>query len=282
MNRLETIKNIIELIRELYIDSDLAEKVASGIEEYLKSQAGSTRVAMVDSNDYIWEINNIINSITHDLHFHIEKHQQAYDTHQIVWRYTPHHIGLLKLDNINDENVRNEIIHIFGQLQDPVILDLRGCRGGSVETMLFLLSHFFDDGTPLIDVHTRLNPVMNLKAVSVIKCFERANIVKKYKGRLKVLIDSFTYSGGEIIAKTLQTHGRAKIYGTPTVGMTNMTNTRNFGELDLYLPHAKITDAFTKEDYDKKGVIPDFSPVTKEYIQTLFSELFVDTYSVYQ
>ncbi|SIP85943.1 Peptidase S41 [Pacmanvirus A23] len=282
MDRLESLKNIIESIRLLYVDAELAEKVASGIEDYIKNPIGSARIALNDSTEYIFEINSIINYITNDLHFHISKHQQSYSGQPSVLRYTPHYVKLVGLNYFYNENVRNELIHIFDQLQDPVILDLRDCRGGDAETVLFILSHFFDDGTPLMEIHSRLNPVLSIKAVSVIKGFDRANEVKKYKGRVKVLVNNLTFSGGEIIAKILQVHGRAKIYGTPTVGMFNLTSTRVFGELELHIPDAKIIDVFSKEDYDKKGVMPDFNPISKEYIQTVFSEMFVDTFGVYQ
>ncbi|QYB17581.1 carboxyl-terminal-processing peptidase [Pacmanvirus S19] len=282
MDRLESLKNIIESIRLLYVDAELAEKVASGIEEYIKSPVGSARIALSESTEYIFEINSIINHITNDLHFHIALHQQSYGGQSAVLRYTPHYVKLVGLNYFYNEGVRNELIRIFDQFQDPIILDLRDCRGGDVETVLFILSHFFDDGTPLMELHSRLNPALTIKAVSVVKGFERANGVKKYKGRVKVIVNGHTFSGGEIIAKILQVHGRAKIYGTPTVGMFNITSTRVFGELELHIPDIKIIDIFSKEDYDKKGVAPDFNPVSKEYIQTVFSEMFVDTFGVYQ
>ena len=283
MNRLESLKNIISYIRQLYINEDFAEKVAKAIEEYIESNVGSMRISLEQSNEYIWEINSIINSITHDLHFYIAVHNDGGGPNQSgISMCTPHYIGISRLDGIGDVNNRREITRAFDQLQDPVIMDLRGCRGGNSEAMLYILSHLFEDGVPLIEVSNRTCPPVVLKSVSTIKHYGTEDTIKKYTGRLKVLINNYTFSGGEIIAKTLQTHKRAKIYGSPTVGMSGMTNIIQFDKLDLHIPNVKITDAFSKEDLEQKGVIPDFGPMTKEYISTVFSELFGEIFSNYQ
>lgn len=270
-----SIRAALVLIREVYIDKELAEKTAAAIEEYLDSPVGKRRLELEDPGTLLWDINSIIAANTHDLHFgFVNAYTQGNNGVQDgILRAMPHYLHIARMDVFANENVRARFSRVFDQLQDPVVLDLRNCSGGDAESVYFMLCHFFPDGTHLFDLHTRHGPVRSFKAASTAPVYETYNRVRKYNGRLKVFVNGSTYSGGEILAKTLQSHGRAKVYGTQTPGAFNVTNYTRFDDIVLHLPFGKFVDGADQTDSDKVGVTPDFGPVTREYISTVFSEV---------
>jgi C-terminal processing protease CtpA/Prc len=269
----ESVLKSINIIREAYVDRELAEKVAAQLSCYIESDVASARLALDDPATLIWDLNSIITHLTHDLHFGYAKYGASSQSNSSAYRVTPHYLALSRMDPLNNENVRNLYIQALGQLKEPVILDLRGCIGGDADAVYFILCHFFPDKTPLFDLRSRHIPSRIFSAASSAPQYVHNNQIRKYTGALKVFVDTGTYSGGEIIAKILQTNGRAKVYGSNTPGAFNVTKMIKIDNLVLHLPFAAIIDSKTGKDYDKVGVIPDYPPASKEYIETVFTEL---------
>lgn len=65
----QSVRAAITVIRETYFNEESAEKVANAIEEYMNSDVGKNRIELDDPGIFIWEINSILMSITHDVHF---------------------------------------------------------------------------------------------------------------------------------------------------------------------------------------------------------------------
>jgi C-terminal processing protease CtpA/Prc len=96
---------------------------------------------------------------------------------------------------------------------------------------------------------------------------------KKYTGALKVLVSTATYSGAEMIAKILQSQGRAKIYGPSTAGAFNLTMQIPLDIFVAGVPYMKVIDAKDGVYAELIGVTPDHPPHTREYIKTVYFEL---------
>ena len=118
-----------------------------------------------------------------------------------------------------------------------------------------------------------------LKPAPTATWFDKYTEITKFTGRVKILVNGYSMSGAEIFAKVMQSHGRAKIYGTQTPGAFYATTYFGFGRVGLNLPFAKLVDPVTKLDSDGVGVTPDFLPMTKEYISLIFNDIIDNNFS---
>jgi hypothetical protein len=275
----DSIREAVQLIREKYVDSENSERVARNIEEYLASPVAKVR--MEELNIILWELNAILTSTTHDMHFSFQSTSAPSGVPAGIGIpiYNRHYIRFIKMDDIRDEPTRQQYINIFKQFEDPLVIDLRNCSGGALDTIYYLLCHFFPDGTPLFEYITRDTPSKVLKAASTATWFDKNNEIKKFTGRVKVLVNGYSMSGAEIFAKVMQSHGRAKIYGTQTPGAFYATTYFGFARIGLNLPFAKLVDPTTKLNSDGVGVTPDFIPMTKEYISLIFNDIIDNNFS---
>jgi carboxyl-terminal processing protease len=90
-----------------------------------------------------------------------------------------------------------------------VILDLRGNRGGSEESLRLLASGFFDHDVRIADAVTRTGTKV------IVAKPDRRN----FSGRLTVLVDSWSLSAAEIFARIVQIEKRGLVLGDRTLGM---------------------------------------------------------------
>jgi carboxyl-terminal processing protease len=90
-----------------------------------------------------------------------------------------------------------------------VVLDLRGNGGGLVSTEMFLISHLTDHDLKIMTTRSR-----NGQEDRTVKPYRDG----PYRGRLIVLIDSYSASASEITARILQLESRAKIVGDRSMG----------------------------------------------------------------
>lgn len=276
MITIDDITGALNTIRQTYVDEVLGEKVATAIEEYIETPTGKNRMGLEDPGAFLWELNSILSSITHDMHFgfsraHSSGSQTASDLG--IVKYTPHYVYIKKFESFSREDVRQKYMRMFAQLQDPVVFDLRYCSGGDMETLFYVLCHFFPDNTPLFDCYTRANPLRSFKAQSKITVYDTSTDIKKFTGRVKVLINGHSYSAAEVFAKIMQSHGRAKIFGTGTAGAGYAKLDMQFGDIILSIPFIKFIDPMSKEDHEGIGITPDFGPASAEYISTIFSDV---------
>jgi len=89
-----------------------------------------------------------------------------------------------------------------------VVLDLRGCPGGSADAALQLADDFLPDGVTLA-LRTDADG-------DVMRCVGRRR--QAYAMPLAVLVDEMTASAAEILAGALKFYGRAKLFGATTYG----------------------------------------------------------------
>lgn len=273
----DTINKVVEVIRTGYVDKDIAEKVSVEILTYTNSPIGKSRMSMDDPIHFINDINSIINVYSHDMHFSLNLVSGGASG---ISRITPHYVSLSELDSMREESNRSSYINMFKTIKDPLVLDLRSCRGGDANMVFFILCHFFPDGHHLFDLESR-SGVQKFIVGSTVTHYQTFNNIVKFNGKLKVLISQYTYSGGEIIAKILQSHNRAKIYGSKTIGTVNATTKYRIDDIIINLPFGKFIDAASKKSFENIGVVPDYPVNSQEYITTMFSEVVENIFNPY-
>jgi C-terminal processing protease CtpA/Prc len=116
-----------------------------------------------------------------------------------------------------------------------MIIDLRGNGGGSVETLLHLIRHFFDSQIKVADVQRR-----NKTDVAVAKSRSPT-----FTGKLVVLIDSRSASASEVFARVMQLEKRATILGDHSAGavMEAELHSHRFGLTQIIYYATEITRA---------------------------------------
>jgi C-terminal peptidase prc len=134
-----------------------------------------------------------------------------------------------------------------------VVIDLRGCPGGVVDTLQSFAGHFVSD------------PAVIYKAVERKKTEDIKAKPRKpfFSGPLVLLIDSETGSAGEILARYLQSQQKAVIIGDPSLGrvMTSMYYSEQFGADNIVFYGVTISIAKVVlpdgDEIEGKGVTPD-------------------------
>lgn len=134
-----------------------------------------------------------------------------------------------------------------------VIVDLRGCPGGAVDTLRSFAGHF--DQAPEVIV----------KSVGRKKTEDMTIKPRKpsFSGPLLVLIDSRTGSAGEIFARFFQAQKNALVMGDASLGrvMTSMYYSEEFGAEKIVYYGVQISVGKVVlpngDEIESKGVIPD-------------------------
>ncbi len=89
-----------------------------------------------------------------------------------------------------------------------IVLDLRSNSGGLLPIVIDVTSHFLKEGVVVNVVDSQgKHTALKVKSVKVTTDLP-----------MVVLVDSFTASGGEVLAGALQDHGRAPVAGSKTFG----------------------------------------------------------------
>lgn len=291
MDPLSSLKDLAEFIKNAYADKKKAEAISSAIIQYVDSNVGISRAKANSLYGLIYEINAIINYHSHDKHFLVELEtstqipQNPQNQPPMIIVRTPHYLAIRSMKLPDIAHAKTLLVNALSSIKSPLILDLRGCRGGSAQVLYFILCHFFDDGTYLYDRGGRSNTTKVIVG-SIVQTMEPQYVIPKFKGKVNVLVDSSTYSAGEILAAVLQAQHRAKIYGPKTFGMTNLVSSITIGQFVAHIPYAITNICQLKSDKKKNienvGVVPDYPPQSAEYIDLVFdkvSNIMLDNYS---
>lgn len=269
-----TIRKMAAAIRDNYVNIEIAERVASRIEDFINSPAYKRAIENESLYRIIENINCIILTEADDAHFRISTRSGYNDSSDGgIERFTPHYVSIRDFQGLNDESTRIHWMRVFAQLQDPVVFDLRGCPGGSPETAYYLLCHLFDDGVPLLELQTRHAEPKIFRSASTIPFYTTNNQIKKYNGRVRVLVNGGTASAAESFAYAVQHRGRGKLFGSKTAGHAHIQFTTQIDNFNLHLPMAKTCDPDTHLDWEGKGLTPDFPVGSAQYIQLIYSEI---------
>jgi carboxyl-terminal processing protease len=155
---------------------------------------------------------------------------------------------------VRPQGIAQDVAHAIMKLNrekiDGLIIDLRDNGGGAVAEAIDLIGIFIDFGTLAVYQERNQEPVL-------IRDTNRGVI---YNGPLVVMINEHSASASELVAASLQDHGRALIVGSPSFG-------KGTGQQMLLLPGSnesetiKITNSMiyriTGKSYQQVGVVPD-------------------------
>jgi carboxyl-terminal processing protease len=136
-----------------------------------------------------------------------------------------------------------------------IILDLRGNPGGLAMMVMGISGHFLDEPVLLGRMKTReteLRLTANPRRVSA-----SGAPVKPYAGPVAILVDDLTGSASECFAGGMQAIGRARIFGTRTMGQALPATFSRLPNGDM-LVHAFgdfVTSAGVR--LEGRGVVPD-------------------------
>lgn len=137
---------------------------------------------------------------------------------------------------------------------DALVLDARGCRGGSPDGVVLLISHLFGpEPVRLSDIESREEGTRQFWTSAVVPG-RRFGPDKP----VAVLVGPDTFSGGEGLAFDLQEQRRATIVGQATRGGAHpRIGLVVHPHLELTLPIARSVSRFTGENWEGRGIQPD-------------------------
>jgi len=163
-------------------------------------------------------------------------------------------VGYLAFERfIYSEKAKSAIANIFAAFSESerIIIDLRDCRGGDGEMVVFLSNYFFDERTHLVSSQTR--------GSEPVERWTQPNDLSPIfaKKDLDVLISNQTFSAGESFAFGLKRTGRARLLGLATGGGGHMNNffplPSGFG---ASISVGRTFDPRTGEGWQGEGVTP--------------------------
>ncbi len=160
----------------------------------------------------------------------------------------------------------NKIDVFMAQLEpaDALIVDLRNNGGGSISTVQYFSSYFFEEGLLLNSIYARVNHQLNINEHT------REIRAVKVKGRKRpdlpvfVLTSSRTFSGAEDFSYTLQSFKKAQVIGEVSRGGAHPIDFFPLANgFRIKIPFAMSIHPVTKSNWEGVGIIPDLK-VPKE------------------
>ncbi|WP_405057870.1 S41 family peptidase [Kribbella sp. NBC_01505] len=140
-------------------------------------------------------------------------------------------------------------------MTDALLIDLRGCRGGSPDMVALVCSYLFSDEP----VH--LNDLVTPSAGTVRQFWTTPQLVGPRFGADKpiwVLTSSITFSAGEELSYDLQQLGRAVVVGERTRGGAHPREGFTVHpHLEVTVPVAKAVNPVSGTNWEGTGVTPD-------------------------
>ena len=157
------------------------------------------------------------------------------------------YMSVRSITKFTPNNIKAALQAYQKQLQ-ALLIDLRGCSGGSLKAAIDVANIFLDEGIITSTMGRDYDSVMVYKARGE-QFIKGAPIV--------VLVDENTASSAEILAAALKEQGLAVLMGTNTFGKGTVQNVINLSEDNKML----LTNAYAYtpagDKIDGKGIKPD-------------------------
>jgi C-terminal processing protease CtpA/Prc len=202
-----------------------------------------TRSSVAGLGDSTWNINE---GIMH--------RENAWEKERAKYREFGNELMILKVPAFVETSGDVDALFRRARSHKALIVDVRGCPGGLVDSVLDYLGDIFPHDVNVGNwVHR--NKVDHLMA--------KANRRDAFNGDLIVLVDSETASGGEIFAKMVQLQERGTILGDHSSGKTmeSVGHGHHYGDNPIYYYGDSITVADTVmpdgKSLEHVGVEPD-------------------------
>ena len=279
----QAVAELARLLRTRYAIGGTADAAAATIERKL---ADGAYAGLTDARAFSGAVKADLRAVTKDHHLDFGVSEAAPpvaarpadpEAERAAWRararqgnwglpraeVLPGNVGLLEVRRFQppDSSVET-IVAAMGFLAnvDAVIVDVRGCRGGSAHVMPYFSGYFLARPTSLFDMEFRGDNFS-----------ERFWTLPWLPGRrladvpMYILTSAYTFSGAEGFAYRFQVLKRATIVGETTGGGANAG-----GVLDVppffrvFMPMGRPVDQTTRTNWEGTGVVPDVRTPARE------------------
>ena len=139
---------------------------------------------------------------------------------------------------------------------DGIVIDLRGNPGGLAAMMMGISGHFVSEPKTLGVMKTRQSKELRFPANPRL-VNARGEKVEAFAGPLAILVDSMSGSASECFAGGMQSIGRARIFGQPSMGqaLPALFDRLPNGDVLIHAYGDFVTSDGTR--LEGRGVIPD-------------------------
>lgn len=272
----QAVTELAKLLRNRYAIAGTADAAAAAIE---RRMAEGGYAGLTDARAFSRAVTADLRDVTKDPHlkFGVPEPAQAApgrpadpEAERAAWRararrgnwglpraeVLPGNVGLLEVRRFQPPDLSVETIAAamgFLANVDALIVDVRGCRGGSAHVMPYFAGYFLARPTSLFDMEFRGDNFT-----------ERFWTLPWLPGRrladvpMYILTSAYTFSGAEGFAYRFQVLKRATIVGETTGGGANAG-----GVLDVppffrvFMPMGRPVDQSTRTNWEGTGVVPD-------------------------
>ena len=143
-----------------------------------------------------------------------------------------------------------------------IIVDLRGCRGGSPSMVGYLASAFVAPGA---DIYS----TFRTRTESMSEAPQTPYATPRTQVPLYVLVDGGTASAAESFAYTLQKAGRATVVGARSAGAANPGAMIDIGEgFSVFVSDGTPVNPITHANWEATGVTPDVAVASDDALDT--------------
>ena len=270
------IKEVLEKIKDHYVDKDLFKKLDS--EFQLKT------LESLNGKDFAKELAQQLKMISRDEHFFVKYlenfNPETQKNEKETLKSNNYHNSLENFGFENVQRLEGNIGYInFKGFAEPnsssktlesamnfvantnsLIIDLRENRGGDNEMLLLFCSYFFKDKTNLYTTYIR-DKDKTVQNTTLSKVSGQ-----KYLGKnVYILTSKKTFSAAEALAYFLKAYKLAQVIGENTGGAANPVDNFIIGnKYLLVIPTGKITGTITGGNWEHTGITPDLKTTSEK------------------
>lgn len=296
------VEELAALMQQSYVFPDIAQAYADRLRA--RAEAGAYD-GMTDPAQLADALEADLNGVHHDAHLRVELADGPPTAPRMVRsmpgeeafghdRWLADGVAYLRIDLLPGAEAAPRMAQILDRYADAntLILDLRSCRGGTLDVMDVLLSRLFDRPTEIMTMDTRTNANPQLEAAfgeaptmhrseapnGVTRWVHRAAPAAQRTGladaRVYVLTD-VTASACEHLALGLKHTGRATLVGATTRGAGHYGGERAFGDgrFMVWLPVGRSYVAETGQGWEGTGITPTRAVTPAEALNDVLREI---------
>jgi hypothetical protein len=280
--RRAAIERAADLLRTEYLSPELGEAAAKKIEAELgagRYESLSGRVAFAQ------QVTADLQSVTHDKHVRVRVDAPASAP---ATPLVTSESGVVRADRLDGnigyieisgfpvvERFRTAVDRAMAALMDTraLIVDVRRNRGGSPDSVAYLVSHFMDPAKPtLLHIFVKRTPGTREFTKSTQMSVKTA---RSYRGKpVYVLTSAMTFSGGEEFAYDMQSSKLGTLVGETTGGGANGGGLVPIGSgMSLFVVRTRQENPVTGTNWEGVGVRPEITTAQDDALKVALEKL---------
>lgn len=169
-------------------------------------------------------------------------------------------IGYLRLmffGPLKDEKAMYDSAMTLLSNTDGLVIDLRGNEGGAAASVDYLLGYFFPKSVDVTGFQDRNGPTVTHRKMYTPAVLGAPRFIDK---PVYVLINQYTFSGGEQFAYDLKALHRATLIGETTGGGANPGGEVWLNDhFSVFIPRGTAVNPYTGTNWEGTGVAPDIA-----------------------